>query len=409
PYPLNSWADLDEFSIRLNVVNWDRLRENADEYTLYFTINSPELLSRRFQRNLNVRILNNTAKTMEISFADNNPQVARDFVAAHAEEFIRYDLERRSRSDENILNFIDSQIDTVFFKLRDSETRLNSYKQENKISNLESISGVYLDRLAGLENEVIALEIEERLLSEVSQLTDTDEDEVEIYNLVPLVAGSQYESSLSPILASLYSLMLERQEALYQVKSDNNRIKNLNYQIDIQKNLVIETVEALKEKLQRRKENFSEKLGDVETTYYALPSKELEFARLKRLFTINEKYYTMLLEKRIEYQISKEGFVPRHQVLEAAILPSTPQSPKRKLVYAAFILAGLFFGFAMISIRYLLHNSITSLNEIVKLSNASISTLGVIPNYTEKIPVSMLIVDQHPKSLISEAFRSIRT
>jgi capsular exopolysaccharide synthesis family protein len=75
----------------------------------------------------------------------------------------------------------------------------------------------------------------------------------------------------------------------------------------------------------------------------------------------------------------------------------------------AFIVAGLLLNFVFISIRYLLHNDITSLNEIVRLSNASISTLGVIPKYKHDIPVSMLLIDKNPKSVMSEAFRNLRT
>jgi tyrosine-protein kinase Etk/Wzc len=57
----------------------------------------------------------------------------------------------------------------------------------------------------------------------------------------------------------------------------------------------------------------------------------------------------------------------------------------------------------------LLHNNITSLNEIVRLSNATIPTIGIVPKFKEDIPVSMLLVDSSPRSLIAESFRSIRT
>ncbi|MDP4953379.1 MAG: CpsD/CapB family tyrosine-protein kinase, partial [Flavobacteriales bacterium] len=63
----------------------------------------------------------------------------------------------------------------------------------------------------------------------------------------------------------------------------------------------------------------------------------------------------------------------------------------------------------IITIKYLLHNQISSLNEINRLSNATISTLGVVPMYKETIPVSMLLVDGKPRSLFAEAFRNIRT
>ena len=393
----------------LVLIDNQEVLELKDEYELYFRFNDPKRLASRFSGGLDVRVLNNTAKTVQINYKNNNPYLARDFVSALSSEFIRFDLDKRKRSDENILSFIDAQIDTVFDRLRNSEVLLNEYKQENKITNLESISGVYLNRLNDLETRVIQLEVEEKLLNEIKKLTDEDVEELELYNFVPLVAGSQYEGALSGLLDNLQRLLMAREEALFTVTDNNNQVQSLDYQIRIQKELIVETLESLRAKISQRKEEVYKKLSEIEEVYYDLPTKELEFARLERLFNINEKYYTMLLEKRIEYRISKEGFVTQNQILEEVHLPSVPISPKKNLILISFLMAGVLLSFIYISIRYLLHNEVTSLNEVVRLSNASISTLGVIPKFKEDIPVSMLLVDKKPRSLIAESFRTIRT
>lgn len=407
---VNQAIDIGDVRIRVKVNNPESLIQHLErEDQLFFRINSLDGLSNRFYGNLDVRILNNTAKTMVISYRDHNPHIARDFVMAHAEEFINFDLEKRSRSEENIINFIDAQIDTVFEKLRNSESTLNTYKQENKITNLSSISEVYLQRLTKYEDDVLQLELELKLLEQVELLTEKNVKEIQAHNIVPLISGSTFENTLTGLLDNLNQLLIEKEEALYSVTIDNDRIKSLEHQIGIQKNLILESVSALRDKVVEQKKNLSEKVHDVEGTYYTLPEKELEFARLQRLLHINEKYYTMLLEKRIEYRISKEGFVSRHQVLEEAPLPRNPISPRKNMILVSFVLTGAILGFILISIRYLVHNNITSLNEIVRLSHASISTLGVVPKFKREIPISMLIVDKNPKSIIAEAFRSLRT
>ena len=407
--PVGKEIETPDFKIIVAISDWDQLRKNDDEYELYFVINNITTLINRFYANLDVRILNNTAKTLEVSYNDNNPYIARDFVKTHSNEFLLFDLEKRRKSDDNVLSFLDEQIDTVYNRLKESEIQLNQYKQTNKITNLESVSEVYLNRISEFEHDIIQLEIEERLLNEVEKLTLKGSTEVEIYNLIPLVSGSRYEQSLSRMLDRLYSLMVDREEALYTVTKDNDRIKALDYQIDIQKKLIIQTIDALNEQLADRKKDLNEKMRDSEGIYYNMPQKELEYARLQRLFTINEKYYTLLLEKSIEYKISKEGFVSNNQILEEARTPSSPVAPRRNLILITFILSGLLLGFLIIALRYFLHNNITSLHEIVKQSHASMNTLGIIPRYKEDIPVSMLIVDKNPRSLIAEAFRSVRT
>lgn len=407
--PVGQRVQLPGLSFTLDVADPTGLEEVLEAASLYFTINTTQALVNRFHQNMAVRVMNQTAKTLEISFEDNNGILARDFVKAHAETFVDYDLQKRIQSDDNILRFIDAQIDTVYTNLSESERTLNNYKQENRINDLESVSGVYLDRLTEYEDEVIRLEVEERLLAEVEDLAGVEADSIAIYNLVPLVAGSKFESSLSGLLEELHNLLLEKENLLYSATPNNNRIRQLEYQIGVQKELVVETIGALRDKITERRAGLEDQLGDVRGVYYGLPSKELEFARLKRLFAINEKYYTMLLEKRIQYRISREGFVTNHNILEEAIYPSAPVSPRPQAVTLTFGLIGLLLGLVFISVRYLVHNDISSLNEVVRISQASISTLGIVPKYREDLPESMLIVDRNPKSVISEAFRSIRT
>jgi tyrosine-protein kinase Etk/Wzc len=405
----NETVDLPWLSFKIVVIDEAELIKLSDEYELFFKLNNANNLVARFSNSMDVRILNNTAKTIQISVKDNNPYIARDVVAAMANEFIRFDLEKRQRSDDKILSFIDNQIDTVFDRLKSSEIILNNYKQENKISDLTKISGVYLDRLNDLENRLIALEVENRLLNEVEALASKPLEDVSVYNIVPLIAGSKYEKSLTRLLDNLNALAIRREEALFTVTEDNNIVASLEYQIGIQKDVILQTILSIREKISTEAEDVNSKLKEIEDVYFDLPSKELEYARLNRLFTINEKYYTMLLEKRIEYQISKEGFVTQNQILEEARVPFQAIYPKKNTVAFGFVLAGLIIGFLIITVKYLLHNKISSLNEINSLSNATISTLGVVPMYKESIPVSMLLVNGQPRSLFAEAFRNIRT
>lgn len=406
---INQEVETPDFKFKVRIENWEEVVEAKEEYELFFRINSLNALVSRFYQSLEVRILNNTARTIEIALQDNNPYIARDFVRTHSNEFITFDLEKRRKSDESVLSYLNEQIDTVFVRLKESENSLNTYKKANKINNLEVVSGMYFDRMYNFENDIVNIDIEEHLLDEVEKLTKKNTTEIEVYNLIPLIAGSRYEMALGKQLDKLYILLSDKEEALYNVTPASDRIKSLEYQIEVQKKMILQSISALKNQLESKKQNLNGKLQAASGAYYNIPEKELEFARLQRLFSINEKYYTLLLEKSIEYQISKEGFVSNNQILEEARVPLSPIYPKRKLVWITFVLTGLILGLVIISVRYLLHNSITSLHEVNKLSNASVSTLGVIPKYKEEIPNSMLLVDKNPRSLMAESFRSIRT
>jgi capsular exopolysaccharide synthesis family protein len=95
--------------------------------------------------------------------------------------------------------------------------------------------------------------------------------------------------------------------------------------------------------------------------------------------------------------------------LEKADIPNNPVSPNRRVTFIIYFVSALVVSLLIIFFRYLSHNQINSLNEITKYTHASISILGIIPKCKVDIPVSQLLVDKSPKSLIAEAFRSVRT
>ena len=139
------------------------------------------------------------------------------------------------------------------------------------------------------------------------------------------------------------------------------------------------------------------------------PDEDMEHARLMRLFSISEKYYTMLLERKTEFSISKAGFVSQNVILEQALNIGAKVSPITKNALIIAILSAFIISIFIIFIRYILHNNITSLSDIIKSLNSSVAVLGVIPKYEYEIPISQLVIDKNSKSQISEAFRIVRS
>src|SRR6056297_1205803 len=92
-------AQNDFFTYKLLVIDanhFNRVEEGEIEF--YFKMNRAQTLANQYSRQLGIKILNNTAKTVELSLRDNNPGIARDFVVNHAEEYIKFELENREQS-----------------------------------------------------------------------------------------------------------------------------------------------------------------------------------------------------------------------------------------------------------------------------------------------------------------------
>lgn len=394
---------VDDFNSIKNQQN--AVKQNAQ----FFKFNNVENLTNQYVKNLEVKLLNSAAKTIQIIFKDFNALKASDIVNGVAEEYIKYDVERKSESAKNVLTFIDEQLSFVYDRLRESETSIQSFKTENKLTNDKDIITTNLERLTAIENEILNVELEERILQEIEKTIRKSEKEIDVYNIIPLLTGTKFEENLSSMIKSLQELLMQKETYYFDATKYSPQIKALDYKIEIQKKLLLESIENVYKAVSNKKKGLIEKAQAIEATFTNAPSKEVEYARLLRHFSINEKFYTLLMEKRTEFSILKASFVPQNVILEKAYPANNPISPQKKLIYIAAILTAILIGLLLIIIRYLLHNTISSLNEIVKYTNASVSILGIIPKYKNDIPVSQLVVNKNPKSIIAESFRTVRS
>ena len=117
----------------------------------------------------------------------------------------------------------------------------------------------------------------------------------------------------------------------------------------------------------------------------------------------------MLLQERlVEYDLLQAGTVPNHRVLSKPSVSHSPIFPVSKYVFGFSLALGLFSSFVFLTIKYLAFNTIESLEDVEK--NLDLPLLGMVPDYKkEKMPFSKLVVDQNPKSSITESLRGIRT
>lgn len=411
-FSVNDTVYFPQIALKVNLNNYNQVISEQNQLKkneYFFVINRFSSIADSYFKRLSVQLLNSSAKTVKISFKDNNSKKAADVAMAVAEKFIQYDVERKSESSKKVLEFLESQVGLVYDRLKNSESSIQEFQKDSKFGDNENVTRMYMERMNSMENEIVNLELEESLLNEIEKKVLEKGGEIDVYSMMSLVTGAQFEGNIKEQITGLSALLRKKEEMLYEVTPTSEMAKSVDYQIQIQKKLLLESVKSLRMKSSSRRKSIENKVKEYEQGFMDVPAKELEFARLQRIFSINEKFYTLLLEKRTEYSISKAGFVPEHIILDRALASAFPISPNKELIIIVFFLAAFIFCAILIIIKYFLHNTITSLSEVAKLSNSSVGVLGLVPKYHDSIPVSQLIVNKKPRSVMAEAFRTLRT
>jgi capsular exopolysaccharide synthesis family protein len=397
-------------SIKVNIRNYDKIRadmKGINENPYYFILSNRDNLVRTYSSSLNVSTENEAAGTIKMVFYERNPAKASDICNTIADEFKVYDIEKQAESSLNTIKFVDDQLKVVYDKLYDSEVELQDFKTQNRLND-ETPLPDFSSRINDLETKLNNLEIEESGL-ETIQRAVSDNRDIDVYQLVSLLAGSRSEGMLMNLLNDLRSLMSRQENMKYSSTSNASSVAQLDYQIKIQRKLIIEAILAVQKGINDQKQEIEDRVSayENEVRQSALNFDRIEFVRLQKLNEINEKYYNRLVEIKSELTIANAGITSENTVLEASSTPASPYFPSKRIVALSAFIGWILVSLGLVVIRYLFHNEITSLNEIMKY--LEVPMLGIVPNYKDVIPISQLLVDKKPKSIIAESLRSIRS
>jgi capsular exopolysaccharide synthesis family protein len=402
-YPLNN----DKFNLQFKINDTTRFLKDLSENNLYFILNDYRQLTREYHQYLDVFVVNNEAKTIKVSFKSNNSKLSIDMVNALIQTFFQYDIDKKSESSANILNFIDNQLDTVFHQLKLSESEIQNFRDSSNSKDPELIKESVIAQLDVLQNQLLEADLEYELLKDIN-LGINSRNRMEVYNLIPTISGTRFQNILSTQLDKLHDLLEKKEDASYGMTEENDMIKKINTNIDIQIETINRTINSVKNQIKSKRDGLKRKITELESKLYGVPAKEMQLSRLKRKFNLNEKYYSLLIEKRTQYEISKAGFTMDNLILQA---PSAPEyiSPQKKIIYISVFVITFLISILFLTFKYVTFNVIHNENELKKLMPENVGFLGIVPKVDIQSDNSLLLVHKNPKSILSETFRNLRT
>jgi tyrosine-protein kinase Etk/Wzc len=144
----------------------------------------------------------------------------------------------------------------------------------------------------------------------------------------------------------------------------------------------------------------------LEHQFANMPDKSTEFSKNLRFYKLYEQFYLSLMQSKSEFEIAQAGSFADFKILSPATMPSRPLSPNKMMIAGIGFVASLILILFFIGTAYLLNDRITSVAEIEKIDNVPV--LGVVPASKHLNGAGLHIID-HPKSMVSESIRTLRT
>ncbi|MDL2262380.1 polysaccharide biosynthesis tyrosine autokinase [Bacteroidales bacterium OttesenSCG-928-I21] len=378
----------------------------------FFTINDPKTVLAFILKNLNVQMLRESAGTILITYTDYNAAKSAEVTNTIAEQFLEFDSEKKKESTTNMLLYIDSQMDNILAVLNEVERDLQKFRRENNITITDEISfsnknNIIASQMSDLENRSLNIDFEIMVLDEIADMLDAN-NHINSYEIMAMLSGKQSAALLSGIFNSIQTLTDQKELLLFDVTENNKKIKKIDDQIVSKKNTIKDFIASAKIRLREDKNSIDKKIQELKLQIYEVNSyDEIEYARLNRLYSLNQNFYSQLMKTKAEAMVSQAGYITNNLILEKASTPAKPSYPELNKVLLIAFLISIFISFIYVLVRYLFYYKILTINDIKEYTDLPV--LGAIPNVKIDMDTSKVIVHLRSRSIVSEAFRNLRT
>lgn len=169
-------------------------------------------------------------RLIEIRFSHTNPQVAAKIVNTVAETFTLSNLERKVDSNTTTGNFLQKRVAELQAQIRNGEERLINYARENQILSLDASQNTVVERLTGLNRQLLEAE-NERKLAEAAYRAALAPGAAVALAEADARQIADAEAKLNELRQRREELLVDNTEEWYEVKSVTQQIGALEKQV----------------------------------------------------------------------------------------------------------------------------------------------------------------------------------
>ncbi len=424
----------------LDILILPPLKEIQDK-ALKFQIRDENAAVRSLSKNIKV---NQEGKSFiaVIKARAGDPVLAKRIAEEVANGYYEFTLEDVRFQASSLRLFLEEQVKKVESELSEYETELAKVKDKLGTYNFFALEN-FSESMKDIFSKMNDLEFEK-----VKTSIERDKAQNEILTLKQQMEGRGYfkeysqiasnlETSGDPkfvaLLNRLYDLELKKASLSLKYSEENPEIMALESQIDEIKKSLIKTQEAgalqtvstsdpvfqqLAQKLIANQVNeftlstrltaIDSALKTYENKISTLPTNALIYSKIRRKIQALSGIYNLLLERLEQTKIEEASKISDVRIVDYAMVPTSPISPKRIQTIFISIILGVIIGLFVSLTLYYLDDTVKFAYEVETITGKP--CIGKIPIFfnAKKASEDPLVVDKNPLSPESEAFKKLR-
>lgn len=374
--------------------------QKGDELGYFLVIRSRDVLLQDFSQALMAEPVNFNANTVRISFRDYNPFKAQYVLNKIDTIYLQYSNEQKNLANKQKIDWVSRELRNIEKRMEDFEDYFEDFTLKNRTNDLDGDLKKTIQAMARIDSQRYEYT---RRIKEIDDLVGALEAKDRVYSpvlrqYIPERIG-QHLDALQELESEQQRLKLSYKEITFAYRQKEQEIAGLRTKIQHQ-------LQDVRDRWINELKTLNQRKVTLENEFATLPDKSMQFSKNQRFYKLYEEFYLMLMQSKSEFEIAQAGSTPDFKILSPASFPGSPISPKNKMIMGVGLVGSLVAIFFFIAATYLLNNRITNLYELERIDHAPV--LGSVPmsNYLTGQGLHIL---QHPKSMLSESIRTLRT
>ncbi len=373
--------------------------KKGDEIGYFFLINSREVLLNYLSSNLIAEPLNFNANTIRISFKDYNAHKAQAVLNKVDTLYLQYSNEQKNQANKQKINWLTNELSHIEKRMEDYENYFESFTLQNKTNDLDEDLKQTILLINSIDSQRYTYT---RRIVELNRALDgLSQNEFQFSFLLRNTLPDQFQKKVE----TLQELQMEQDRIKLSYKEITFAYRQKEKEVQTVKQSLASQLTDLKKEWLKKLEELNKTKSRLEIEFASLPDKNTEYTKNQRFYKLYEEFYLTLMQSKSEFEIAQAGSTPDFKILSPATFPYAPISPNKFMVMGIGAVASVVLMFFFIGILYLANNKITNLYELEKIHRAPL--LGAVP--LSKQLNGRLHIKDHPKSMVSEAIRTLRT
>lgn len=371
-------------------------------------------------------------RLVRIMFTTPDAVLSQQLANAHAEAFVRMNLETRFEVTKEARKFIEQKLSDLKAKIEAAEAELSEFRRAHGVVSMDRGENLIVDRMVSLNASLTTARIKRLELESLRQMLD-NKNPTELSEVMSNASIQQYRSAIEGLVA-------EQVKMQTVFKPDHPRMIELSTRINETRQRMKATVAEVVHRIQTDYESARSREAALEAESSRQKQAAIDLKSLGIRYTVlqgevdaNQRLYTGLLARLTETTISNDLPVSNMQVTELSDSPGGLSSGGQQLKLlmstaglALFLSLGLAFCLAYFDSR------ITTSDDVWRF--LYLPTLGVVPDlkllrhgpqgflefarnpfqrlltYVQREPINKdVVISAYPDSIVSESYRSIRT